>query len=152
MPAPCGRWVRVVRHARDPRHRAWAYGLLEQSIAAGTGLYLPAGLGVRAPRSVDYLTERPEDLALRGLARDPGRSAARPSAEQPAPGWTWFEDVLSYDNARLAQAVIAAGHQAERADWQREGLEALDWLCEAQTADVGPFPADRLERLLAARQ
>ena len=27
------------------------------------------------------------------------------------PDWPWFEDVLTYDNARLAQALIAAGHR-----------------------------------------
>jgi hypothetical protein len=55
------------------------------------------------------------------------------------PGWTWFEDILSYDNARLAQAVVAAGRQAGRADWQADGLEALDWLCGVQTAGAGHF-------------
>jgi hypothetical protein len=55
------------------------------------------------------------------------------------PGWTWFEEVVSYDNARLPQALIAAGHQAGRPDWIALGIEALDWLCQAQTAEAGHF-------------
>ena len=27
------------------------------------------------------------------------------------PDWRWFEDQLTYDNARLPQALIAAGHR-----------------------------------------
>ena len=67
-------------------------------------------------------------------------------------GWTWFEDVLAYDNARLPQALVAAGRQAERADWRDEALDALRWLCAVQTTDGGSLPPDRLERLLAPRR
>ena len=41
--------------------------------------------------------------------------------------WRWFEGVLSYDNARLPQALIAAGYCLDQPEWQRAGLEALDW-------------------------
>ena len=41
--------------------------------------------------------------------------------------WRWFEDVLSYDNARLPQALIAAGFRLDEPDWRRAGIEALDW-------------------------
>jgi len=42
-------------------------------------------------------------------------------------GWRWFEDILAYDNARLAQALIAAGHRLGEDRYLRTGLEALDW-------------------------
>lgn len=53
--------------------------------------------------------------------------------------WRWFEDVLSYDNARLPQALIAAGFRLDEPDWQRAGLEALDWYarqCGIDTSSV----------------
>ena len=56
------------------------------------------------------------------------------------PGWNWFEDVVSYDNARLAQAVIAtAGKNPELSGALRVGLESLRWLVEAQRAERGHF-------------
>ena len=56
------------------------------------------------------------------------------------PGWNWFEDVASYDNARLAQAVIVtAGNQPDGARALAIGLEALRWLVEAQRAERGHF-------------
>ena len=53
--------------------------------------------------------------------------------------WRWFEGVLTYDNARLPQALIAAGYRLGEPEWQRAGLEALDWYaaqCGIETDNV----------------
>jgi glycosyltransferase involved in cell wall biosynthesis len=43
-------------------------------------------------------------------------------------GWRWFEDWLSYDNARLPQALIAGGDALDRDDLTAVGLDSLRWL------------------------
>jgi glycosyltransferase involved in cell wall biosynthesis len=42
--------------------------------------------------------------------------------------WLWFEDALSYDNARLPHALIAGGAALGRDDLTATGLDALRWL------------------------
>lgn len=42
--------------------------------------------------------------------------------------WRWFEDRLTYDNARLPHALIAGGAALGRDDLTRIGLESLRWL------------------------
>ena len=42
--------------------------------------------------------------------------------------WHWFEDALTYDNARLPQALILGGTALEREDAVAAGLESLAWL------------------------
>jgi hypothetical protein len=42
--------------------------------------------------------------------------------------WRWFEDNLTYDNARLPHALIAGGAALEREDLTKIGLESLRWL------------------------
>ncbi len=42
--------------------------------------------------------------------------------------WSWFEDRLSYDNARLSQALISGGSALHRNDVIELGLESLRWL------------------------
>jgi glycosyltransferase involved in cell wall biosynthesis len=42
--------------------------------------------------------------------------------------WRWFEDQLSYDNARLSQALLSGGHSLGRDDLSELGLESLRWL------------------------
>ena len=51
--------------------------------------------------------------------------------------WPWFEDILSYDIARLPQALIAGAGGNDRA--LAIGLESLKWLLEIQTAPQGHF-------------
>lgn len=41
--------------------------------------------------------------------------------------WYWAEDQLAYDNARLPQALIAAGSRLGDDELLGEGLRALDW-------------------------
>ena len=42
--------------------------------------------------------------------------------------WKWFEGRLSYDNARLPQALISGGSALGRDDLIEAGLESLRWL------------------------
>lgn len=42
--------------------------------------------------------------------------------------WSWFEDELTYDNARLSQALLTGGDALRRADLVELGLESLRWL------------------------
>jgi len=43
-------------------------------------------------------------------------------------GWEWFEDALSYDNARLPHALIVGGATLGRKELTDMGLGALRWL------------------------
>jgi len=59
--------------------------------------------------------------------------------ENTHPQWCWFENQLTYDNARLPQALIAAGDALQNRQMLKNGLEALEWLCFMQTAPAGHF-------------
>jgi glycosyltransferase involved in cell wall biosynthesis len=55
------------------------------------------------------------------------------------PDWCWFEDELSYDNAKLAHALILSGHATGQPAVFERGLEALRWLNELQISENGHF-------------
>ena len=50
-------------------------------------------------------------------------------------GWSWFEDELTYDNARLSQALMTGGDALDRADLVELGLESLRWLGDESGLD-----------------
>jgi len=55
------------------------------------------------------------------------------------PDWQWFEEELSYDNPKLAHALIVSGQATgQRAVLQR-GLDALGWLTKLQMSEKGHF-------------
>jgi hypothetical protein len=53
----------------------------------------------------------------------------------------WFESVLSYDNARLPEALIIAGRCLGDADALADGIATLAWLDGVQTSEEGNFRA-----------
>ena len=57
----------------------------------------------------------------------------------PAPDWCWFEEELSYDNAKLAHALILSGHATGQPAVFETGLQALRWLTELQISEKGHF-------------
>ena len=57
------------------------------------------------------------------------------------PDWPWFEEILSYDIARLPQALIASGSESGNARALAVGLQSLSWLVKVQTAPQGHFRA-----------
>jgi hypothetical protein len=67
-----------------------------------------------------------------GLLRRASRRLGTPSVD---PRWPWPELRLAYDNARLAEARIAAGVALGRPDLVDEGLDLLRWLASIETRE-----------------
>jgi len=55
------------------------------------------------------------------------------------PDWHWFEEQLTYDNAKLAHALILSGRATAQPAVLERGLQALRWLAEVQTSENGHF-------------
>ncbi len=98
--------------------RAWAFGLI------GIHEYLRRLSGdSMVTQTREILTTRLMDLY--------DRSAS--------PDWSWFEQELSYDNAKLAHALIVSGSSTDQPAMVERGLETLRWLGELQTSEKGHF-------------
>ncbi len=55
------------------------------------------------------------------------------------PDWRWFEEELSYDNAKLAHALIVSGQAPGQRAVLDCGLDALRWLTDLQMSEKGHF-------------
>lgn len=53
--------------------------------------------------------------------------------------WPWFENIVTYNNAKLSQALIAHGRWSENQRAVDIGLKSLKWLCEKQLSPQGRF-------------
>jgi hypothetical protein len=98
--------------------RAWAFGLI------GIHEYLRRLRGDSlANQTRETLTSRLMELFEKNARRD----------------WRWFEERLSYDNAKLAHALILSGRATGQQDVFERGLQALRWLTELQISEKGHF-------------
>jgi hypothetical protein len=76
------------------------------------------------------LTAEPENKAAHDLLSDAADGMTGPGHQ---PGWPWPEARLTYANAVLTEAMIAAGSALDRPVLLRRGLELLDWLLARET-------------------
>jgi hypothetical protein len=98
--------------------RAWAFALL------GIDEYLRAFQGDRSVQAIrTVLAERLLDLFRR-------------TSDE---AWPWFEDRVTYSNARLSQALIVSGAATEHEEMTVAGTRSLSWLVEVQCAEGGYF-------------
>jgi glycosyltransferase involved in cell wall biosynthesis len=95
---------------------------------------LPALAEQRWPRTMAFAAlglARADPEVIGGdspdVLRDLAGRLAQLQRANASPDWYWAEDLLVYDNARLAQALIAAGARLGDEEMLREGMRSLEW-------------------------
>jgi hypothetical protein len=107
--------------------------------AANTRSKSPRAMAYAALGAAELLAVNPDHPAARKLIADYAASLAPPSGD---PAWPWPEPRLTYANAVLAEAMIAAGAVLDDSTLRQRGLDLLGWLIEYETADghLSPTP------------
>ena len=131
----------TARDAHDKKHRDWATVMYDETASLALELGSLRAQAFAMLGAATMLETRPgHDLSLAILRKFPDTHLAL-LAETRRPEWQWFEIVLAYDNARLPQALIAAGRALGRDDLIECGLSTLRWIVEKQTSPEGRFRA-----------
>jgi glycosyltransferase involved in cell wall biosynthesis len=95
-------------------------GTLGPDISLRTGAYAALGLARLDPDRLDSNAR----LVLERIVEQLAVAYDTHSGED----WRWFEDALTYDNARLPHALIVGGVALGRPELTETGLDALRWL------------------------
>ncbi|MCU0785532.1 MAG: glycosyltransferase family 4 protein [Verrucomicrobia bacterium] len=150
------RWLEDVGSEDCQGHALWALGLCVAQAGQGSFQMLAAELFEQAlPVAADFTSPRAWaftligiDEYLRRLSGDRRANQIRESlttrlmqsyADTAGADWHWFEEVVSYANARLPHALILSGRCLSAAPMLETGLKALRWLVKVQTSDAGSF-------------
>jgi glycosyltransferase involved in cell wall biosynthesis len=141
-------------HSEDSHGRAlWSLGtVLGRSKNAGLRgaagrmfeLAVPAAVEFKSPRACafallgvqEYLDSFPGDRAALSASDALANRLLSSYRAHRTEDWKWFENGLSYSNARLPQALMRAGVRAGNEEMISAGLEALDWLVTLQRCEV----------------
>ncbi len=84
-----------------------------------------------------FLREFPDDAEVRACGRKLAERLHDVFKSNHAEGWPWPENVVTYDNGRLPQALIMAGLMLDDSSMIESGVRTLEWLLEIQTGDDG---------------
>lgn len=87
----------------------------------------------------EYLRRYPRDKGIHALRRELTEKLVKCWNDSSTPDWPWFEGSLTYDNARLCQALILSGQWMPNSEALEIGLKSLRWLASIQTTQSGSF-------------
>jgi glycosyltransferase involved in cell wall biosynthesis len=150
------RWLEEVGSEDCQGHALWALGLCVSQAGQGSFQMLAVQLFEQAlPVAAEFSSPRAWAFTLIGideyLRRFSGDRRANHIRETlttrlmqsygdtARDDWRWFEEVVSYANAKLPHALILSGRCMNAAPLLETGLKSLRWLIEMQTSEAGSF-------------
>jgi glycosyltransferase involved in cell wall biosynthesis len=149
-------WLEDVGSEDCQGHALWALGKCVSQTSQGSFQALAAQLFEQAlPVAAEFASPRAWaftligiDEYLRRFGGDRRANQIRESltaklvqryADAATEEWHWFEDVVSYANAKLPHAMILSGRCLNNSTMLDLGLKTLRWLTKIQTSDTGSF-------------
>jgi hypothetical protein len=150
------RWLEETGSEDCHGHALWALGLCVAQAGQSSFQMLAADLFEQAlPVAAEFTSPRAWAFTLIGideylsrLGGDRRANQIRESlnaklmqryADAAFEDWQWFEDLVSYTNAKLPHALILSGRCMKDAGMLETGLKALRWLVKVQTSEAGSF-------------
>jgi len=150
------RWIKGVGSEDCHGHALWALGLCMGHPGPGGFPLLAAELLEQAlPVAVEFTSPRAWAFALLGIDEylnrlDGDRRAyqirealtnmlLQRYADAATDDWQWFEDMVTYTNAKLPHALIVSGKSMNNPAMIEVGLKTLRWLVKVQTSETGTF-------------
>jgi hypothetical protein len=127
------------RNDINPSRRRWAAALFKEALPAAEHLSSPRAWAFTLLGLESYCASVTDDAdAVRIRLQFADRLLSLLEATE-TPTWTWFEDSLAYDNARLCQALIVTGVATAANKYVAAGLRSLRWLMTQQITHTHQF-------------
>jgi hypothetical protein len=111
--------------------------LFSQALPAVTGFTSPRAWAFSLIGIDEYLGRRTGDHPAKDVRAELTGRLMAIFDQVAAPDWSWFEEGLTYDNAKLAHALIVSGRATRQRSVYERGLHALRWLVGVQTSRQG---------------
>jgi glycosyltransferase involved in cell wall biosynthesis len=122
----------VLGRSRDEGLRCAAGRLFEVSLPAVMEFNSPRAWAYALLGIQEYLDSYPGDRDAQKIRSVLGTRLLEMYESIRTSDWKWFENILAYGNARLPQAMLLVGSACSDDRMVSVGLEALNWLTEAQ--------------------
>jgi glycosyltransferase involved in cell wall biosynthesis len=127
------------RSDADDSRRQWAAALFAEGLATVERICSPRAWAFTLLGLDAYCSVIPQNAYARELRHILGDRLMSILSSVETSDWVWFEEGLSYDNARLSQALIATGMAVGAPAYLAAGLRTLRWLMTRQTSEEGVF-------------
>jgi glycosyltransferase involved in cell wall biosynthesis len=127
--------------SRNEGHRALSAQLFRVALPIVHSFTSPRAWSFALLGIHEYLRHFPDDPKTQAHAMREQLTSKLVSLWQQSAteNWPWFEPYVTYDNARLCQALILSGQWMPHPTAREIGLKALSWLVSIQRTQAGHF-------------
>jgi hypothetical protein len=122
----------VLGYSRDAGLRGAAGRLFEAAMPASFTFHSPRAWAFSILGMQAYLDWFPGDRTVQSARNTLARRLLNIYDQVNTENWLWFENSLSYSNARLSHALILAGWRSDNQKMIVSGIESLAWLVAEQ--------------------
>jgi glycosyltransferase involved in cell wall biosynthesis len=129
----------VVGRSTDPGKQSLGGSLFHAAVPAVSAFTSPRAWAFALLALDEYLRAFGGDSSLEALRATLAEKLLGLFRRTSRSDWPWFEDRLTYCNARLPQALIVSGARMGRDDLLAVGLQSLGWLATEQRSPDGYF-------------
>jgi len=118
---------------------AVALNLFEKALQTIAELTSPRAVAFALVGIHAYLRKFSGDSEVRRLRASLAGKLLHLYQSNAADDWPWIEDIVTYANGKIPQALLLSGQWLQRGDMIAAGLRSLDWLARIQTDPKGHF-------------
>jgi glycosyltransferase involved in cell wall biosynthesis len=111
----------------------------DQALSAVHAFSSPRAVAFSLLGIYDYLLAFPENRELLELSKMLTQKLILCWKNCATRDWPWFENSVTYENARLCQALLLGGRITSDPEALETGLQSLRWLTQLQTTETGHF-------------
>lgn len=124
---------RLVSDAPSQLISGFATQLFHQALGVSSSFTSPRSWAFCVLGSVQYLNRFEGDRNARLNCKNLAQKLLELFQRNGSEDWPWGENIVSYENARLPQALLAAGRFFEDSEMTEWGLKSIRWLIKVQT-------------------
>ncbi|MGV3659295.1 MAG: glycosyltransferase family 4 protein [Prosthecobacter sp.] len=120
-------------------HRRLSAVLFERGLAAVEDFTSPRAWSFTLLGIHEYLRRRGSNADINAMRVKLTRRLVQCWKDSATEHWPWFEDRVTYENARFCQALILSGQWVPDTEALEIGLKSLRWLVSIQKTQTGCF-------------
>lgn len=128
-----------VGRSQNASLQMWAAQLFDQALPMVTELSSPRAWAFALLGIHDYFRRLSGDRAVNQIRDQLTQQLVELYEANATDDWLWFEETVSYSNAKIPHALILSGRWTQNAKAFDIGLKSLRWLTRVQTAEAGHF-------------
>ena len=128
-----------VGRSKHQGHRRLAARLFEAGLPIVQTFSSPRAWSFALLGIHEYLRTFPDDQMMKTIRASLTEKLMQRWRDCQSKEWPWFESSVTYENARLCQALILSGQWMPCGDSLQVGLASLRWLVSIQKTQAGCF-------------